>query len=107
MPSPFRTIFKTHTRSHAPANASSTIDRATVTVVSQSEGVGSISSSSVSVSPARSAAIKGLKFALQHLGKAPVPGIELATSILLDVINRIQVNQEILLELKCTDLVQE
>ena len=120
MPSHFLSLFKPRSRSRSQAsqsessiqnssssaalNASSTIDRATVAVVSQSER--SIFTPRVSASPARSVAVNGLKFALRQLGKAPVPGIDLATSSLLDVINRIEVNQEALLE-KNTDLVQE
>jgi hypothetical protein len=45
-------------------------------------------------SPAGSAAVNSLKFILQHLSKAPLPGIGVATSTLLDTINRIQVSQE-------------
>ncbi|KIM81977.1 hypothetical protein PILCRDRAFT_480785 [Piloderma croceum F 1598] len=127
MPSPFRSLFKPHKHdSHSSAqisiqtpnssttfttdvseNSSSAIDRPTVTVVSQSEGVGSKSTPSVSVSPARSVAVNGLKFALRQLGKAPVPGIEVATSCLLEIISRIQVNQETSLEKYKADLVQE
>jgi hypothetical protein len=46
------------------------------------------------MSPAGSAAVNSLKFILQHLSKAPLPGIGVATNTLLDIINRIQVSQE-------------
>jgi hypothetical protein len=41
-------------------------------------------------SSAKSAAINALKFALQHLCRAPFPGIGLAAGAILDVINRTQ-----------------
>jgi hypothetical protein len=59
-------------------------------------------------SSAKSAAINALKFTLQHLGKAPLPGIGAVASAILDVINRSQVNQESLpkknLLISCTNL---
>ena len=74
--------------------ASSIIDQTSVGVASQSEGVRSTTTSSDTASPAKSAAVNALKFSLEHLGKAPLPGIQVAISALLNIISRIQVSQE-------------
>jgi hypothetical protein len=74
-------------------NTSNTMDQLAV-VVSQSEGKATIPAPKDTASSAKSAAINALKFALQHLGKAPLPGIGVVAGAILDVINRSQVNQE-------------
>ena len=115
MPSRFSSLFKSRTHTPSPVSQSSTtgtpsssiaaiiehsentsivMDRTAVAVVSQSERVRSTTTPSNTASPAASAAVNTLKFSLQHLGKAPLPGIGVATSALLDIINRIQVSQE-------------
>ena len=63
-------------------------------VVSQSEGKTTTPAPKDTASSAKSAAINALKFTLQHLGKAPLPGIGAVAGAILDVINRSQVNQE-------------
>jgi len=70
-------------------NTPSTITQVAV-VVSQSEENTIIVPPSDTASSARSAAVNALKFALQHLGKAPLPGIGVVAGFILDVINRIQ-----------------
>jgi len=66
------------------------VDQTAAGVVFPSERVRSTTTPSDTASPAGSAAVNALKFSLQHLGKAPLPGIGIATSVLLDIINRIQ-----------------
>ena len=72
-------------------HSSSTTDR--TPVAAQSARAESTSTpSDTTGSPAGSAAVNALKLVLQHLGEAPLPGIKIATIAILDVINRIQVN---------------
>jgi hypothetical protein len=82
-------------------NDSSTMDR--LAVVPKSEGK---TTPENPASSAKSAAINALKFALQHLMKAPFPGIGVAAGAILDVINRTQVNKDKFTK-KPTDFVQE
>jgi len=96
-------LFKSSTNTRSPVSQSPTTGTPSSSVVAIIEhpentidqtAVASTTTPSDKASPAGSAAVNALKFSLQHLGKAPLPGIGIATSALLDIINRTQVSQE-------------
>ena len=107
--SPFSDLkFKPRTRTPPPVSQLPTTGTSSVAAIIESSENTSMDQLAVAVSEektttpapkdtassAKSAAINALKFTLQHLGKAPLPGIGAVASAILDVINRSQVNQE-------------